>query len=59
MDLIAALHSADPQAAGECVHRHISKSQKSRLEQFDQREREAALPQDVESFMDQIRAELT
>jgi DNA-binding GntR family transcriptional regulator len=58
-DLIAALQAADPQAALECVHRHISKSQKSRLEEFDQREREAALPQDVESFMDQIRAELT
>jgi DNA-binding GntR family transcriptional regulator len=59
LDLISALHSANPQAAVECVHRHISKSQKSRLEEFDQREREAALPQDVESFMDQIRAELT
>jgi DNA-binding GntR family transcriptional regulator len=59
LDLITALQSADPQAAAECVHRHISKSQKGRLEEFDQREREAALPQDVESFMDQIRAELT
>ena len=59
IDLIGALQSANPQAAAECVHRHLSKSQKSRLEQFDQREREAALPSDVESFMDQIRAELT
>jgi len=59
LDLISALQAADPQAAADCVHRHILKSQKSRLNEFDQREREAAVPQDVESFMDQIRAELT
>ena len=59
LDLIAALQAADPQTAADCVHRHLLKSQKSRLEEFDQREREASLPQDVESFMDQIRAELT
>jgi len=59
LDLIAALQAADPQSAAECVHRHILKSQESRLAEFDQREREAALPQDVESFMEQIRAELT
>ena len=58
LDLIGALQAADPQAAADCVHRHILKSQKSRLNEFDQREREAAVPQDVESFMDQIRAEL-
>jgi DNA-binding GntR family transcriptional regulator len=57
--LIAALQAAEPQAAAECVHRHILKSQESRLQEFDQREREAALPQDVESFLEQIRAELT
>ena len=59
LDLISALQTADPQAAGDCVHRHILKSQKSLLNEFDQREREAGMPQDVESFMDQIRAELT
>jgi DNA-binding GntR family transcriptional regulator len=59
LDLISALQAADPQAAANCVHRHILKSQKSRLNEFDQREREAAVPQDVESFMNQIRAELT
>jgi DNA-binding GntR family transcriptional regulator len=59
LDLISAFQSGDPQAAGDCVHRHIAKSQKSRLEEFDQREREAALPQDVDSFMAQIRAELS
>ena len=59
LDLIAAIQAGDRQAAVECVHRHIAKSQKSRLEEFDQREREAALPQDVEAFMAQIRAELS
>jgi DNA-binding GntR family transcriptional regulator len=58
-ELINALQQGDAQAAVECVHRHIAKSQKSRLEEFDQREREAALPQDVETFMEQIRAELS
>jgi DNA-binding GntR family transcriptional regulator len=57
LDLIAALQSADPLAASKCVHRHLSNSQRRRLVQFDQREREATL--DVESFMNQIRAELT
>lgn len=59
LELIAALQAADPQSAVESVQRHLAKSQKSRLEQFDQREREAALPQDVETFLAQIRAELT
>jgi DNA-binding GntR family transcriptional regulator len=59
LDLIGAIQSGDAQVAAECVHRHIAKSQKSRLEEFDQREREAALPQDVDAFMAQIRAELS
>jgi DNA-binding GntR family transcriptional regulator len=58
-DLIQALVQGDTQAAMECVQRHIAKSQKSRLEEFDQREREASLPQDVETFLAQIRAELS
>lgn len=58
-DLIQALAQGDAQAAVECVQRHIAKSQKSRLEEFDQREREASLPQDVETFLAQIRAELS
>jgi DNA-binding FadR family transcriptional regulator len=58
-DLIGAVQSGDPEAAADCVHRHIAKSQKSRLEEFDQREREAALPHDVDAFMAQIRAELS
>jgi len=59
LDLIGAIQAKDPQAAAECVHRHIAKSQRSRLEEFDQREREASLPQDVNAFMAQIRAELS
>jgi DNA-binding GntR family transcriptional regulator len=58
-DLMQAMERGDVQAAVESVQRHIAKSQKSRLEEFDQREREASLPQDVESFLAQIRAELS
>lgn len=58
-DLITALQAGDPQAATECIHRHISSSRKSRLEEFDQREREASLPPDVDSFMAEIQAELS
>jgi DNA-binding GntR family transcriptional regulator len=57
-DLIRAIQKGDAPAAAECVHRHIAKSQKSRLEEFDQREREAGLPQDVNAFLAQIRTEL-
>lgn len=58
LELIRALQKGDAQGAVECVHRHIAKSQKSRLEEFDQREREAALPQDVDAFLARIRTEL-
>ena len=59
LELIRAIQAGDSKSAVECVHRHIAKSHKSRLEEFDQREREGALPQDVESFMAQMRAELS
>jgi DNA-binding GntR family transcriptional regulator len=58
LDLISAIQAGNSQAATECVRRHVSTSQKSRLEEFDQREREANLPQDVDSFLAQIRDEL-
>jgi hypothetical protein len=45
-------------AAAECLSRHVSNSRKSRLEEFDQREREAVLPHDVDAFMAEIQAEL-
>jgi DNA-binding GntR family transcriptional regulator len=59
MDLIAAIRAGDPEAAAQCVYRHVSSSRKSRLEEFDQREREAALPGDVDAFLAEIQAELT
>jgi DNA-binding GntR family transcriptional regulator len=57
-DLIAAVRDGDPEAAVQCIYRHVSSSRKSRLEEFDQREREAVLPHDVESFLAAIQAEL-
>ena len=59
LDLIAAIQHGDPDAATACVFRHVSNSRKSRIEEFDRREREAALPPDVDTFLDEIRAELT
>jgi DNA-binding GntR family transcriptional regulator len=57
-DLIAAVRAGNPVAAAECLSRHVSNSRKSRLEEFDQREREAVLPHDVDAFMAEIQAEL-
>ncbi len=58
-DLIAAIQGGDPEAAAQCIYRHVASSRKGRLEEFDQREREAALPQDVAAFLAEIQAELT
>lgn len=58
MDLIAAFRAGNVEAASACVYRHVSNSRKSRLEEFDQREREAVLPHDVDAFMAEIQAEL-
>jgi DNA-binding GntR family transcriptional regulator len=57
-DVITAIRAGDPQTAAECLSRHVSNSRKSRLQEFDQREREAILPHDVEAFMAEIQAEL-
>ena len=59
LDLIAAIQAKDPDAAVACIHRHVSNSRESRIEEFDRREREAALPQDVNAFLAEIRAELS
>ena len=59
LDLIKAVQSGDAEAASACISRHISHSRQSRLEEFDRREREAALPQDVEAFLAEIQAELS
>jgi len=58
MDLIAAIQKGDPDASVACIFRHVSNSRKSRIEEFDRREREAALPHDVDAFLNEIRAEL-
>ena len=57
-DVIAAIEAADPARAAAVISAHIRSSQKERLEQFVQRERESALPQDMTTFMRQIQAEL-
>jgi DNA-binding GntR family transcriptional regulator len=58
LDLIAAIQAGDPEAAAEALHRHISDSRRGRLEEFDRREHEAALPQDIDAFLEEIQAEL-
>ena len=58
LDLIAAVQAKNPDAAAQCIHRHVSNSRTSRIEEFDRREREAALPQDVDAFLAEIQAEL-
>ena len=58
LDLIKAIEAGKAEAAEEHVSRHISNSRISRLEEFDQREREAAVPQDVAAFLAEIQAEL-
>ena len=58
LDLIKAIEAGKAGAAEEHVSRHISNSRISRLEEFDQREREAAVPQDVAAFLAEIQAEL-
>jgi DNA-binding GntR family transcriptional regulator len=57
-DLMAALQAGDANEAASCIQRHVSQSCRSRLEEFTQREREAALPQNVDDFLKQIRSEL-
>ena len=58
LDLIAAIQDSDPEAAFARVHRHVSNSRTSRIEEFDRREREAAVPKDVDAFLAEIQAEL-
>jgi DNA-binding GntR family transcriptional regulator len=57
-EVIAGIEARDPARATAALSTHIQTSQRERLEQFDQREREAALPQDIPSFIDQIQADL-
>ena len=57
-ELIEAIEASDAARAASVATAHIEASQRARLEQFDQREREAALPHDIPAFLDRIRAEL-
>jgi DNA-binding GntR family transcriptional regulator len=57
-DALAALEARDPVVATSVLSSHIQNSRHERLEQFDEREREASLPMDISAFMNKIRAEL-
>jgi DNA-binding GntR family transcriptional regulator len=57
-EIASALASNDTARAMEVAQKHIQTSQKARLEEFDQREREGALPQDISAFIDRIHAQL-
>ena len=57
-DLIAAIEARDPERAAAVSSAHIQAGHLARLEQFDQRERESALPQDVSAFIDEIQADM-
>ena len=57
-ELLSALQAGDVEKAVACIEQHISHSRQSRLQEFDQREREAALPQSVDDFLNEIRSEL-
>ncbi len=58
-DVITAIEANDPDRAAAVLSAHIRASQKERVEQFVQRERESALPQDINAFIRDIQAELT
>ncbi len=56
--LIEAIEAHDGAKAALIATAHIEASQRSRLEEFDRREEEAALPHDIPAFLNKIRAEL-
>ena len=58
LDVVAAIRTGDADAATETLTRHISESRRSRLEEFDRREHEAALPQNIDAFLAEIESEL-
>ncbi len=57
-DIIGAIEAGDSDAAAAILSAHIQAGRQERLEQFDQREREAALPQDISAFIEKIQSEL-
>jgi DNA-binding GntR family transcriptional regulator len=58
LDVLAAIRAGDPDAAAAILTRHISESRRSRLEEFDRREHEADLPQNIDAFLAEIESEL-
>jgi DNA-binding GntR family transcriptional regulator len=57
-DLLTAIQAGEADNAVASIQRHISQSRQGRLEEFDQREREAALPQNIDDFLNEIRSGL-
>ncbi len=57
-EVIAGIETRDVARATLALSTHIQNGRRARLEQFDEREREAALPQDISAFIDKIKAEL-
>ncbi len=57
-DVIAAIEAGDPVRAAGMLAAHIETGELERLKQFDQREQEAGLPQDIPAFLDRIQAQL-
>jgi DNA-binding GntR family transcriptional regulator len=57
-ELMQAIEAHDAARAAAIAAAHVEASQRARLDEFDQREKESALPRDIGAFLDRIRAEL-
>ena len=58
MDVIAAVETGDAEGAAMAISKHITASWRERLDQFERREREAAVPNNIQGFLEKIHAEL-
>ncbi len=56
--VVAAIEAHDPERAAQVLLEHIEFGQKERLTQFDEREQEAGLPQDISAFLQKIQMEI-
>lgn len=57
--ILDAIAARDPHRAAAATTAHIEGSERTRLEQFDQREMEATLPKDIPAYLERIRLELS
>ncbi len=57
--VVAAIEAHDPERAAQLLLEHIETGQKERLTQFDEREQEAGLPQDIPAFLQKIQVEIS